>query len=425
MRAFKRRAGGGRTGEHLRLVPQQNLGIGADIHDQHGFLGLVRLFGQRHRRAIRPDMPRDARQQIDPRGAVHRVEFQLACIETEAARRRQSERGLPQFHRINAQQQMMHHRIADKHQFINRLRVRLGLHADRLDQGIQCGADGGGHFTVAAGVHHRITDAAHQILAKPDLRVHHARRGQNRPGVQIAQMRRDGGGAKVDGKAEDFPLVIPRPDVQQAIARIVIAFVQGDGDFPCALAQRGLQAAHQAQLGGDALDLPLLFQRPREAFEIPGRLVHVGLVHLDVQKPRCRVHLDHPVRGRLADDLLVDLTFRRHVDDHIAHDLRLTAQAAPVQHAANALVARLDLVPLGQRAIFDMHAVLGKFAIARRDLALGANAAPATDRIEIDAKLPRRRQHRRAMRKPPPLARGGEDHKGFVGHGRLLRALSF
>ena len=56
--------------------------------------------------------------------------------------------------------------------------------------------------------------------------------------------------------------------------------------------------------------------------------------------------------------------------------------------------------------------MLGKLAIARRDLAFGTDAAPAADRIQIDAQLPRGGQDRRAKGKAAALARRGEDDKG-------------
>ena len=224
----------------------------------------------------------DAGQDIDPGRVVDGGEVKVAGIKAEAAGGGKSEGGLTQFDRINAQKQVVHDRIADEDQLVNPFGIDAGLGADRLDQTVDGRADGGGHFLVAAGVHHRIGDAAHQVFAKADLGVHDAGRGQNGAIGQIAQMGRDGGGAEVDGEAEEFALMIAGPDVENAVAGVVVALVQSDGHFPAALAQSRLQAPHQAEFGGDAFDVPLLFQRARKAFEIAGRLVHVGLVNLDV-----------------------------------------------------------------------------------------------------------------------------------------------
>ena len=114
-----------------------------------------------------------------------------------------------------------------------------------------------------------------------------------------------------------------------------------------------------------------------------------------------------PRLDALADHLLVDLGFGRHVDDDIAHHLGLTAQTAPVDQPANALVAILDRVPFGQGVGGDRHAMLGKLAIARGDLALGTDAAPAADGIKVHPQLPRGRQDRRAKRQSAPACPRG------------------
>src|SRR3990172_3607505 len=41
------------------------------------------------------------------------------------------------------------------------------------------GPQGAGHLAGAPGVHHRVRDAAHEVLAEADLRVHHPVRGED------------------------------------------------------------------------------------------------------------------------------------------------------------------------------------------------------------------------------------------------------
>ena len=55
---------------------------------------------------------------------------------------------------------------------------------------------------VAARIHHHIGDAAHQILAEADLRIHRADRSDDGAGREIAEMRRDSRRAHVDRDAE-------------------------------------------------------------------------------------------------------------------------------------------------------------------------------------------------------------------------------
>src|SRR3546814_14723724 len=58
--------------------------------------------------------------------------------------------------------------------------------------------------------------------------------------------------------------------------------------------------------------------------------------------------------------------------------------------------------------------VLGECADADRDLAAAAQAAPAADRIDVDAQAARRLQDRRADREAAAPPRGGEDDEGVV-----------
>jgi hypothetical protein len=276
---------------------------------------------------------------------------------------------------------------------------------------VQRRAHGLRHLDRAARVHHGVGDPAHQVLAEADLRVHDARGRQHRPVPEVRQMRGDGGRPHVDGQPVEPPLPEPRPDVDQPVMRVAVPLVDHHRDRPVPLAQHGLERLEHRQRRLHPLDLPLVAERGLQPFEIARGLVHVGLGHLDVVEPRGRVHDDGAGVHGLADDLLVHLALGRHVDHHVALDRRLAAEAAPLEHAALGLVALLDRVPGVQRAFGDRHAVLGELAVARRHLALGADAAPAADRIEIDAQLPRRREDRRSGRKAPALSGWREDHK--------------
>ena len=60
-----------------------------------------------------------------------------------------------------------------------------------------------GELLIAAWVHHHIGDAAHQIFAEADLRVHRADRGEDIAGHEVAEIGGDGGRADVEGNAED------------------------------------------------------------------------------------------------------------------------------------------------------------------------------------------------------------------------------
>ena len=104
--------------------------------------------------------------------------------------------------------------------------------------------------------------------------------------------------------------------------------IDGSGDLPLALAQHLLQVSDDRQVAGEAGDLPLIFQRLVDTLEIGGGLVHVRLFDLDEAQARAGIEFDGAGIGLLADDLLVDLRLRRHVDDEIAHDPGLAGEAA-------------------------------------------------------------------------------------------------
>ena len=370
-------------------------------------------------------MPGDAGQQVEPGVRMHR-EIDLARPQGHRVRGCQRERGPAEFNRVDAQQQVVHHRVADEDALENVGGGDPGLRGDLADQGVDRLAHRLGHLDRPAGVHQRIRDPAHQVLAEADLRVHQAGRRLDLAAGQVAEMAGDGGRADVEGGAVERALVIARPDLhdprRDAPPIIGAVVIDRDRDLPLAVAQRRLQPLHGAQVADHAGQRPLLGQRRDQALQIARRLVHVGLGDLDVVEPGGRIHDDLARLGAFAHDLLVDLALGGHVDHHVALDPGLAAEPAALDQAAFRIVALLDLVPRAQRVLAHRDAVLGELAEGRGDLAFRADAAPAADRVEIDAEGARGGQDRGAGGKPAPLARRGEDHQGVargVGHAAL------
>ena len=61
--------------------------------------------------------------------------------------------------------------------------------------------------------------------------------------------------------------------------------------------------------------------------------------------------------------------------------------------------------------------MLGEFAFAHRYLTAPTNGAATANRVDVNAKLPRGSEHRRAKRKAPALAGGCENDEGILlGH---------
>ncbi len=173
-----------------------------------------------------------------------------------------------------------------------------------------------------------------------------------------------------------------------------------------------------------SVEAPLLGERALEALQVAGGLVHVGLGDLDVVEAGGGVHGDLPGLGALAHDLLVDLGFGRHVDDGVALELRLAAEAAAGGEAADAVVALLDGVPGREGVLGDGEAVLGELAEGGGDLALGADAAAAADRVEVDAERAGGGEHGVPGGKRPRLPEGVKMTRGSrAGHLGIRRPL--
>src|SRR6185312_13238218 len=157
-------------------------------------------------------------------------------------------------------------------------------------------------------------------------------------------------------------------------------------------------------------EAPLLAQRLLQPAEIARRLVHVGLGDLDVMEAHDRIDFDRMALGALAHDLPMDLALGRHVDDQIAANFCLAAEP-PAGRKGAALfgVAALDGSPWADMTGARMDRVLGEIALHDIDLAAAADAPPAADRIEINAKLARRREEACPLGEFAALAGGRED----------------
>ena len=304
----------------------------------------------------------------------------------------------------------MHDRIADRGHLDDPLARDPGRLGDAADETVDGLADDGGHLAVAAGMEHHVGDPAHQVLAEADLRVHHARRSQHLAAGEVAKMRGNRGRADVDGDAERL-LDQARPD------RDEIATAHGNRDLPAAGAQGLLQRGEDRHPGPQPLDPPLLAERHREAVEVACRIVHVRLGHFDIVERHRRIGGDRAGIGRLADDLPMDLAFRRHVDHHIAGDVRLASEPPPgLQLAAQADIALLRRVPGAEMTRRGRDAVFRELAFGNLDLAASADAPPAADRIEIGAERAGRIEHGGALGEAGALARRREDDEA-IGHG--------
>ena len=178
-------------------------------------------------------MTGDTWQHIDAR-ALMRGKSQFGRPHFDRRIYRQRKWGTTQFHRINAQQQMMHDRIANQHNLDHIFCSQVGLFSRTGDQLLQPLNHGFVHFMVTARVHDAIGHPTHQILTKADLRVHRAGRGQHIARYHIAQMCRHSGRAHVDRNPGNT-FFQTRPYTHN-----MVAIAQGDSDLPFTRTQHRL-----------------------------------------------------------------------------------------------------------------------------------------------------------------------------------------
>jgi hypothetical protein len=139
----------------------------------------------------------DAGQGVDACAGVE-VQGDLARPEAQGFIGGEREGCAAELHRIDAEHQVMHDRVADDRHLQEVAHGHLGLAGHVGGEGVEGAAHRLGHLLRAPRMHHRVGDAAHQILAEADLRVHEAAGGDDLTGFQVTQVPGDGGGADID-----------------------------------------------------------------------------------------------------------------------------------------------------------------------------------------------------------------------------------
>ena len=343
----------------------------------------MRAFGEHDAGRVGADVAGDAGQRVDER-AGRDVDAKLARARFVSRVEGKRERRAAEFGRVEAEHEVMHDRVADQRHFQDFAALNVGLARGIADQRVDRLAHRARQLLVAARVHHHVGDAAHQILAEADLRVHRPDCCDDLAAREVGQVGGDGRGADVDRDAEGALGEARRN------GHDVAAFAQRDGDLPLARAQRLLQAGERREIRVRFANAPLLVQSLLKAAKIARRLVHVRLADLDVIEADDRIDLDWMRLRALADDLPVNLAFGRHVDDEIATNSGLASEPAAVGERPTLRgIASLDRSRRRHMIGAGMNRVLGEITLRDVDLTAAANASPAADRIEIDAERAR------------------------------------
>ena len=112
LRTFEGGTGRRRRRQQPVAIAQHDLGVGADIDDQGHLVGEMRRLGQDHAGCIGADMARDAGQHEDTRVRMD-FEIDLGGPDRDRPIGRERKGRTAELDRVNAEQQVMHDRIAD------------------------------------------------------------------------------------------------------------------------------------------------------------------------------------------------------------------------------------------------------------------------------------------------------------------------
>jgi hypothetical protein len=229
LRPLKGRPGRRGAGQQALLVAEHDLGVGADVDHQGHLVAQVWALRQDDACRIGAHVAGDAGQDVGP-GVGMEVQLQLLGPEGDARVGGEREGRPAELRRIDAEQQMMHDRVADEGGVEDLVDGDIRLSGDLLGEVVDGLAHHLSHLFLAAGIHHDVADPAHEVFAEADLRVHDARRGHDLAGREVAEVGRDGGRADVDGK--------PVGSVDEAGPGVGQdgAPVDRDGDLPLAVA---------------------------------------------------------------------------------------------------------------------------------------------------------------------------------------------
>ena len=103
------------------------------------------------------------------------AEAEFAGARLEAAVEGQREGRAAELGRIKPEEKVVHDRVADDRRLENLAALDPRFISEFADQRVHRRAHAAGQIGFAARVHHDVGDAAHQIFAEADLRVHRRR----------------------------------------------------------------------------------------------------------------------------------------------------------------------------------------------------------------------------------------------------------
>ena len=364
--AFEGGAGRRRAGQETVLRAHHHLAVGADVDHGPEIVALVEPRGQRRRDRVGAHEAGDdgqeahARLRVDPE--VEDAGGKDDGVPDDGGVRREADVG-----RIDPEEDVVHHRVADDRDLVDPLREDAGALEKLGDLLVQERDDPRLKLPQVRRIPLDEGDAGHEVAAERRLRVqaghgrHHLARGQ------LEEARHHARRSHVDGEAEGHGRRIAALHGERMVRE------GDDGDLALGVAEDAREGADHVErdgLGSDSGDA-------RELFEIGGLGPFApGEVDMDEALPHAGLHLDTRTRHRVvgdAEDLERPLVERgRHAHRRRLDRRRLAGEAVAF---ADEVVAELELVVDGGRRRRALHEL---------DAARRAAAAPAARRRDLD-----------------------------------------
>ncbi len=200
----------------------------------------------------------------------------------------------------------------------------------------------------------------------------------------------------------------------------VPAIVDRDRDAVARRLEGRLEAPDEIEVHveGLAVEAPLRRQRRPEPGEVAAGRLERRPLDFDLEQPDDGIDDEVANRHALPDDLAMDLALGRDVDEDVAVDRGPAAEPAVAGEAAQSVVLRLVGTWRREAGARRPDAVLRELTLAGPDLAAAAQAAPAADRVEVDAEGSGSIEDRRPVGEAAaPPGRGEDDDPiGAAGH---------
>ncbi len=179
-------------------------------------------------------MAGDARQDIRA-GAGMGLKLELRGANADRAIGGERERRGTQRDRVDPQDEVVHDRVAHDRQLEDLVALDPSRCGEPGQQAVERCAHRSCHLGRPLRMHHGVRDAAHQVLAEPDLRIHRPVRREDRTVRQVCQVSGDCRRTDIDRHAVCL-LVETRPDGADRAA-----IMHGHGDLPPSALKRRLE----------------------------------------------------------------------------------------------------------------------------------------------------------------------------------------